>query len=49
MRIKDIAQVRVSYGYRRIHVMLLREGWKVKLISGVINTIKNLKDGAFLY
>jgi putative transposase len=29
MRIKDIAQVRVSYGYRRIHVMLLREGWKV--------------------
>ena len=29
MRIKDIAQVRVSYGYRRIHIMLLREGWKV--------------------
>jgi putative transposase len=29
MRIKDIARVRVSYGYRRIHVMLLREGWKV--------------------
>jgi len=29
MRIKDIAQARVSYGYRRIHVMLLREGWKV--------------------
>ena len=29
MRIKDIAQSRVSYGYRRIHVMLLREGWKV--------------------
>jgi putative transposase len=29
MRIKDIAQTRVSYGYRRIHVMLLREGWKV--------------------
>jgi putative transposase len=29
MRIKDIAQAGVSYGYRRIHVMLLREGWKV--------------------
>jgi putative transposase len=29
MRIKDIAQTRVSYGYRRIHVMLLIEGWKV--------------------
>lgn len=29
MRIRDIAQTRVSYGYRRIHVMLLRERWKV--------------------
>ena len=29
MRIKDIAQARVSYGYRRIHIMLLREGWNV--------------------
>ncbi len=29
MRIRDIAQARVSYGYRRIHVLLLREGWKV--------------------
>jgi putative transposase len=29
MRIKDIAQARVSYGYRRIHGLLLREGWKV--------------------
>jgi len=29
MRIKDIAQARVSYGYRRIHALLLREGWKV--------------------
>ena len=29
MRIKDIAQTRVSYGYRRIHVLLQREGWKV--------------------
>jgi len=29
MRIKEIAQVRVRYGYKRIHVLLLREGWKV--------------------
>jgi len=29
MRIIDIAQVRVRYGYKRIHVLLLREGWKV--------------------
>jgi putative transposase len=29
MRIIDIAQARVRYGYKRIHVLLLREGWKV--------------------
>jgi len=29
MRIKEIAAVRVRYGYRRIHVLLRREGWKV--------------------
>ena len=29
MRIRDIALSRVSYGYRRIQVMLRREGWKV--------------------
>ena len=28
-RIKDIAAARVRYGYRRIHVLLQREGWKV--------------------
>jgi putative transposase len=28
-RIKEIAETRVRYGYRRIHVLLLREGWKV--------------------
>jgi putative transposase len=28
-RIKDIAATRVRYGYRRIHVLLRREGWKV--------------------
>ena len=29
IRIRDLAQARVSYGYRRIHVLLKREGWKV--------------------
>ena len=29
MRIRDLAQARVSYGYRRIHVLLRREGWQV--------------------
>ncbi|MHA6902761.1 IS3 family transposase (plasmid) [Ralstonia syzygii subsp. celebesensis] len=27
-RIKEIAATRVHYGYRRVHVMLQREGWK---------------------
>ena len=28
-RIKEIAATRVRYGYRRIHVLLRREGWHV--------------------
>lgn len=28
-RIKEIAETRVRYGYRRIHVLLRREGWDV--------------------
>lgn len=28
-RIREIAETRVRYGYRRIHVLLRREGWKV--------------------
>lgn len=27
-RIKEIAQVRIRYGYKRIHVLLRREGWR---------------------
>ena len=26
-RLKELAAVRVSYGYRRLHIMLRREGW----------------------
>ena len=29
MRIRDLAQARVSNGYRRLHVLLQREGWAV--------------------
>ena len=28
-KIKEIAETRVRYGYRRIHVLLRREGWSV--------------------
>lgn len=28
-RIREIAEVRIRYGYRRIHVLLLREGWEI--------------------
>ena len=29
LRLKDLAAVRVRYGYRRLHVLLRREGWSV--------------------
>lgn len=29
MRLKDLAAARVRYGYRRLHVLLRREGWQV--------------------
>ena len=28
-RIREIAETRVRYGYRRIHVLLRREGWEI--------------------
>ena len=30
MRLRDLAAARVRYGYRRLHVLLRREGWPVK-------------------
>jgi putative transposase len=30
-RIREIAHARVSYGHRRVHVLLRREGWKVNM------------------
>ena len=29
LRIRDLAAARVRYGYRRVHIMLQREGWQV--------------------
>ncbi len=28
-RIRELAEIRVSYGYKRIHILLQREGWRV--------------------
>ena len=30
-RIREICQTRVRYGYRRVHVMLQREGWNTNI------------------
>jgi putative transposase len=29
MRLKELAATRVRYGYRRLHILLVREGWRV--------------------
>ena len=29
VRLRDLAAARVRYGYRRLHILLRREGWKV--------------------
>ena len=29
MRIREIAKARIRFGYRRIHILLQREGWKI--------------------
>ena len=29
LRLRDLATTRVAYGYRRLHVLLRREGWQV--------------------
>ena len=40
-RIRDICATRVRYGYRRVHVMLTREGWDIN-IKKVYRTYKEL-------
>ena len=29
MRLRELAAARVSYGYRRLHILLWREGWRI--------------------
>jgi putative transposase len=29
MRLRELAMARVGYGYRRLHILLWREGWRV--------------------
>jgi putative transposase len=29
MRMKELAAARVRYGYRRLHILLVREGWAI--------------------
>lgn len=29
LRLRELAQVRIAYGYRRLHVLLRREGWQI--------------------
>ena len=29
IRLRDLAASRVRYGYRRLHILLKREGWKI--------------------
>ncbi len=42
-RIKEIAETRVRYGYRRIHVLLRREGWTINA-KRVYRLYHGLKD-----
>jgi putative transposase len=36
MRIRELSEAGVRYGYRRIHVLLRREGWRCKGFSEVL-------------
>lgn len=29
LRLHELSKVRVSYGYRRLHVLVRREGWQI--------------------
>lgn len=40
-RIRDICETRVRYGYRRVHVLLDREGWGIN-VKKVYRTYREL-------
>ncbi len=50
LRMRDLAAARVRYGYRRIHVLLRREGWvlnhkkvyRLYKLEGLIFTPKSI-------
>jgi hypothetical protein len=45
MRIREVAAARVRYGYRRVHVLLRREGWHVNH-KRVIGSIASRSNGS---
>jgi putative transposase len=47
IRIKEICQTRVRYGYRRVHVLLRREGWRINMIGAgkAIDPVNRLPGG----
>lgn len=53
-RIREICQTRVRYGYRRVHVLFRREGWRLgqnktrRIYRELANhDSANLEDGSF--
>jgi len=47
MRIREIAQARVRYGYRKIRALLNREGWNVGDLTGNICTKWNERESTW--
>ncbi|EIM30499.1 hypothetical protein MicloDRAFT_00007490 [Microvirga lotononidis] len=37
-RMHEIVRTRVGYGYRRVHILLEREGWSVDFVHGALST-----------
>ena len=52
-RIKEICETRVRYGYRRVHVLLRREGWRInqKRTRKIYNELglQAHNEGVFLF
>lgn len=50
-RIREICETRVRYGYRRVHVLLRREGWEIRVLT-VVDTFSRFSpvlDPRFSY
>jgi transposase InsO family protein len=45
-RIKEIAETRMRYGYRRVHVVLQREGWMIN-VKLQLNTKSSATSAVF--